>query len=362
MNRIQLLDCTLRDGGWRNNFCFGAEVMGRIFGAVSACGAEYAELGYLDAAAGSAAERSMYSSVEAIRANGLAREQGEKAGERQAPAGERQDREPFRMVMIDMGKFPAERLPEASVSGIDGIRLCFHKEDAEHALRMGEQILQRGYRLMLQPMVHTRYTEKELTDLIRQAAERLPGLSAFYVVDSFGSMRPRETAERIRMVDAYLPEGIAVGLHTHNALGFSLQNAVAAASLPMSRTLMLDASILGIGKGAGNLRLEEITVYLNRECGGMYRPEAVIDAAAAVLRVFEETPAVEPSVFALSAKHRLTPTYALFFWQHQPLDLFELEKLLLAVPDNKKDSFDRSTAEEVFLKLGKKKETPEDHQ
>ena len=44
MTRVELLDCTLRDGGWMNGFGFGTRVMQQIFQAVRECGIEYADV------------------------------------------------------------------------------------------------------------------------------------------------------------------------------------------------------------------------------------------------------------------------------------------------------------------------------
>ena len=349
MTRVELLDCTLRDGGWMNGFGFGTRVMQQIFQAVRECGIEYAELGYLDLKAGSPKERSMYCDLEAVRTNGL-------TGGMEEPAGDPGKKMPCRFVMIDVGKFPAELLPARGLSGIDGIRVCFHKKDAAEAFRTGRKILELGYRLVLQPMVNTRYSEQEFDSLIRAASGTFPELTAFYIVDSFGSMGPEEMCARVQQADALLSGETAVGLHTHNSRGLSFRNAAAAAMLPLHRTLMLDASICGIGKGAGNLRTEEICRWLNREKGGAYRPEALRPAEEMLTRLLSEVPKIPAEAFLLSAEYRLTPSYAAFFWQQKDMTEEFLAELLRNVPDRKKDSFDRETAQEIFLAALQKKE------
>lgn len=329
-----MLDCTLRDGGWVNQFAFGAELMQSVFDAVEGSGIEYVELGYLDALYGSDEGRSMFSDAKAvdriIRSN------------QKTPAS-------TCLVMIDYGKYPAERLPQSFQTGIDGIRLCFHKKDAQNAVLLGQEILDKGYRLLLQPMVCTRYTDKEFADLIGFAQEKLHGLEAFYLVDSFGSMGQEDVAKRLRLADRCLDDGIGLGLHTHNNMRLSLKHAVTAIALGLARKLIIDGTLAGIGKGSGNMQTEAFAAYLNKNCGGTYDLARLYEVARQrISPIKEECPWGYRREFYLSAKHCLTPSYAKLYVGEYHLQPETVDELLALIPDDKKDSFDRTTAERVF--------------
>ncbi len=90
--------------------------------------------------------------------------------------------------MIDYGTFDVTKLRNRTLQGIDGIRLAFHKEHWKDAIEWGKIILQKGYRLYIQPMVSMRYTDEEYRELFGVCNRELPEASAFYVVDSFGQM------------------------------------------------------------------------------------------------------------------------------------------------------------------------------
>ena len=129
MKYIQLMDCTMRDGGWVNEFSFGTEGMRDILQTVEDAGVEFVELGYLDQVKGFFHEGSMYKNLSALSESfsGVERREGT-----------------TRLVMIDYGKFDVEKLSKLGQDEdrvIDGIRLCFHKKDTKEALELGKKIL-----------------------------------------------------------------------------------------------------------------------------------------------------------------------------------------------------------------------------
>lgn len=332
MGNIRILDCTLRDGGWVNQFRFGSEVMQDILHSAEKAGAEFVELGYLDLKNGAPFGESRYCSFEAIRANAL-------------DSHTRLDT--VHCVMIDCGKYPAEEIPDRKEgSGIDAIRLCFHKDAASKAIRMGREILRKGYGLLLQPMVTTRYSDEEFRSLIEEAQSRLPEMMAFYIVDSFGVMNREEVARRVRLADQILRPGMVLGVHLHNNRDLAFANAMEAMrTVEEDRPLMIDCTLSGIGKGAGNMRTEDFAEYLNMEYGKAYDVELLCTTALRVMDPLKKQYhwGSHPS-YALTARYRVTPTYAdLFYWQKR-VSLQELERLLIHMPEEKKDSFDREFA------------------
>ena len=342
---ISVLDCTLRDGGWVNGFDFGRHNMCEIEESIAKAGIEYIELGYLDAAAGSPEERSMYSSWEAVRDNFDGAHLG--------------DRKMLRLVMIDYGKYPASELPEFDGNkdiGFDGIRVCFHKKDERGALKFGREILDKGYKLFIQPMVTTRYSDDELRRLIEDVQICLPGVSAFYIVDSFGIMDEEEIRRRVNVADSTLNPEIALGLHTHDNRRLCFENARAAAELPLAeeRDLIIDSTLSGLGKGPGNLFTEEFTEYLNMNFGKNYDIPLIRRLVKEKnLHMRDNNTWGYKQQYELTAKYHATSTYARTLCEDHGFSLAELEEFLRCMPEDKKDSFNRKFAEDYVNKLKK---------
>ncbi len=351
MNHINLMDCTLRDGGWVNDFAFGSECLSTLPVTLAEAGVPYIELGYLDDRHGRDHGFSMYSGFEALAGN-------------TGPASDAAER----LVMIDYGKFSPDHIPVRSrleMAPVNGIRLCFHKKDMEGAAEMGRMILEKGYHLYIQPMVNTSYSVEELCALIDLMNRKCRGMTAFYIVDSFGTMEEQEIRERLLTADAHLAPGVLLGLHTHNNLSLAFANSRAAVgltvggdasngkSLGADRSLLIDATVMGIGKGAGNLSTEEFAAFLNREAGTHFQ-------IGLLNRIREEwilplhlkySWGCSPE-YELTSRYCATPSYARYFVQDHHLPLTELEQFLMTMPEAKKESFDRACADEYIERLG----------
>ena len=130
MKTIQVLDCTLRDGGCVNNFNFGSEYMEKILHSIEAAGMELIECGYIDEAKGSATERTQYSCEEDIKNNFVTKK---KPGTTY-------------VAMIDYGKYDVTKLPQKTDADIDGIRLAFHKKDRHNIISWGKTNIDKGYK------------------------------------------------------------------------------------------------------------------------------------------------------------------------------------------------------------------------
>ena len=246
MRSIKMLDCTLRDGGCVNDFNFGENYMHEILNGLEKARIDIIAMGYIDSEQGSRVGRTKYLNERDI-----------------ARLLEKKNENITYVAMIDYGKYEPELLEQCSGDSIDGIRLAFHKRDRKEAITWGRKILDRGYKLFMQPMTCLRYSDSELLDLIDDVNSQLPETTAFYIVDSFGEMHSDDVSRLAYLIDNNLKSDIAMGLHAHNNLQFSYSNAVTLLDFSMNRELIFDSSILGMGKGAGNMNTELFAEHLN---------------------------------------------------------------------------------------------------
>jgi len=237
MNNLWVLDVTLRDGGCVNDFNFGQAYMEKILSAQEAAGIDVIEMGYIDEKKGSYSNRTQYINEQVIHQSLL---KNKKTGTKY-------------VAMMDYGKYNVDNLLPRTDDSIDGIRLAFHKKNRQDIVEIGKTIMKKGYEFYIQPMITLRYTDAELLDLIDMVNQELPDASGFYIVDSFGEMRPNDMERVLNLVDHNLVPSMTLGFHSHNNLQMSYSNAIAMLNFPTNRNLMLDCSIMGMGKGAGNL-------------------------------------------------------------------------------------------------------------
>ena len=212
MKKIRILDCTLRDGGYVNNWKFGFENIKDTVKRLIQAGIDIIEVGYLSSKGDFSADESQYSSVDAIK--------------RILPADRKNT---LIAVMINCGDYDAELLPQYDGTGPDCIRVCFHKSQALQAVELCRKIKDKGYKVYFQPMVALSYSDAEYLGLIGMANKFRPDV--FYIVDSHGSMKQKDVARFFYLIENNLDKEIAVGFHSHNNLQLSYSNAQYLAAL-----------------------------------------------------------------------------------------------------------------------------------
>lgn len=333
MNSLKIVDVTLRDGGCVNNFNFGQTYMEKILAAQEASGVEIIEMGYIDEKNGSVSGRTQYIN-EAVISQCILKHK--KPGVTY-------------VAMIDYGKFDIDKLQPRTALGIDGIRMAFHKKNCLDMIPLGQKIIEKGYQFYIQPMITLRYTDAELLKLIELVNNKLPDASGFYIVDSFGEMRPNDMSRMLNLVDYNLIPSMTLGFHSHNNLQLSYSNAMAMLQFSTTRNLMLDCSIMGMGKGAGNLNTEIILEHLNLFYGKRYKIAPLLEVIDKVVnQLYNEFCWGYAPEYYLSSAHHCTPSYASYFYNRHMLPIEQVGELLSILDENKKLSFDQDYAEEVY--------------
>lgn len=330
---IRLLDCTLRDGGIVLDFNFGKERMDSIITSLEKSGVDYIECGYINDSKGSASERSCFRDVASV--NQLISSHGKNPNTKY-------------LAMIDYGTFNLDLLPEASSFGLDGIRFAFHKENWKEAIECGKKILQKGYELFIQPMVTLRYSDSEYKELISICNRELPQAKAFYIVDSFGQMDNISLMKRLEIADQYVLPSMAIGFHAHNNRQMAFSNACSFVQTPTNHDIMLDSSIMGIGKGAGNLCTELIIPVLISE-GNYYDTVEIYKQITSYFSELSQKISWGYCLeYYLSSLYGCTPSYIKIFMKDSRVSTDILIDLLQNMPETKKAACDKQFADEYL--------------
>lgn len=340
MNSLKVLDVTLRDGGCVNDFNFGQTYMEKILAAQEASGVDIIEMGYIDENKGSREGRTQYINESVISECIL---KTKKSGVTY-------------VAMMDYGKFNVDNLQHRTDESIDGIRMAFHKKNRYEVIELGKKIIEKGYQFYIQPMITLRYSDSELIELIELVNKELPDAAGFYIVDSFGEMRPNDMSRVLNLVDHNLIPSMTLGFHSHNNLQMSYSNAIAMLQFPTNRDLMLDCSIMGMGKGAGNLNTELLLEHLNLHYGKNYKIAPLLEVIDKVInQLHSEFYWGYAPEYYLSAANQCTPSYASHFYNKHMLPIDQVGELLSMIAPEKKISFDKNYAEEIYREYNESK-------
>ncbi len=345
MNSIRVLDVTLRDGGCVIDFNFGQNYMDQILRGLEASGVDIVELGYIDQNKGSDRERTQFSNEQVIPRYFL---KNKKPGLTY-------------VAMFDYGKFDPDKLQPYDGTGIDGLRIAFHKKDRFNMIPLAKTVLAKGYQLFIQPMAIMRYTDQEILELIHSVNTELPDASAFYVVDSFGEMRMNDLNRIAYLVDHNLRPGMTMGFHSHNNLQLSYSNAVTLLQFFTDRDIIVDSAILGMGKGAGNLNTELFLEHLNLYYNKNYQISPLLEVIDRVLNTIRAESYWGYSIeYYLSSINHCTPTYASYFYKKHMLPVERVAELLSLIAEEKKISFDKEYAEQLYLSYNARRHENDD--
>jgi 4-hydroxy 2-oxovalerate aldolase len=240
---IKVLDCTIRDGGLMNNHKFSLEFVRNVFNAVNESGVDYIELGYK-------ADESQFSRAE----HGPMKFCSEKDLEMVVGGLEKKCKI---SVMVDIGRVDPDCILPKSESYIDMMRVASYVKDIDKAINLVNQMKGKGYETTINIMAVSHAREHDLDEALEQI-QKESEVDVVYLVDSFGALYSEQIAYLSKKYKSFL-KGREIGIHTHNNQQLAFANTIEAI---IQNVNYLDATILGIGRAAGNCPLELLLGFL----------------------------------------------------------------------------------------------------
>lgn len=271
-NKIRLLDCTLRDGAYVTEGNFGSPAICGIIRKMQEAHIDIIECGWLKDAEYKPGTSFFHQPCDI---------------ENYLPSS---GKTAMLVAMIDWDRYNVDNLPDYDGKSIDAIRIVFPHGKHREGIEIGQKIRQKGYHILFQAANTLAYNEDDLKELAESMNAFHP--LALSVVDTFGAMYPDDLKHILEILDKELNEEIKLGFHAHNnqQLAFALcVEFVKSLSEGTSRDIIVDASLSGMGRGAGNAATELIANYLNRKCYGNYDMNVVMDAIDTYMQGFHET-------------------------------------------------------------------------
>lgn len=291
MNKIHVLDCTLRDGGYVNDWKFGDDNAKEIVSELSLTGVEYVEVGFIKLC-DYIKDIIQFNHMEQITA--LFRPSKQKLS-----------------LIVEVGYgYPVTLFPPRSENTVDLVRVIMWKRSLKDGLEYCRRLKELGYEVGVQPTRVEQYSDEEYAELMQNFSKINP--TAIYIVDTFGLLTEEKLMHYAQIADNNLGEGIRLGYHAHNNMQQAFSNAVAFANHPWNHEIMLDASVTGMGRGAGNLCLELLLKYLNERQSGNYNISPTYDVASRIAQYHSIAPWGYSMPYYLSAVNGRNPSYVLY--------------------------------------------------
>ncbi|MBR1572318.1 MAG: hypothetical protein IJ655_06220 [Lachnospiraceae bacterium] len=268
---IQLLDCTLRDGAYICDSRFGTPAIKGIIKKMADANVDIIECGWLK-------------NQEHVPGTSFFHVPSDL--EKYIIGG----KSPYStyVTMIDWDRYDLDYLPECDGKSIDAIRVVFPHGKHVEGIEVGKKIAEKGYKVYFQAANTLAYSNDDLIALAKCINEAKP--VALSVVDTFGAMYFEDLERIVSVLDKELNNDIMLGFHSHNnqQLSFALTMHFVELLNSTGRGIIVDSSLCGMGRGAGNATTELVVSYLNKKHQCNYDLNIILDAIDQYMGVFHE--------------------------------------------------------------------------
>ena len=331
MGKINVLDCTLRDGGYVNDWAFGKDAIIGLLNKMSLANVECVEVGFLRPVAYDE-NRSLFpdkSSLDSILKN--------------------KNKNVKYFVMYDVSNpIDIASFPKNDGKGIDGIRVIYKKDKLSDGIAAVKKFMELGYLVAANFVSTNFYTDEEFIDGIKIFNEIKP--YTITIVDTFGSMKNDEFLHYVRLADQYLDKDIMLSYHAHNNLQQAYQNAVSFVNLKLDRDILIDASVFGMGRGAGNLNLELFAEYLNTNFGKDYHIVPILETMDEYLQeTYRKNFWGYSLPLYISGTLNVHPNYAIYLAEKNTLTEKSLYEILKNIKEEDRQKYKKEIAENYYI-------------
>lgn len=336
MGGIKLLDCTLRDGGYVNDWEFGHSNLISAFERLVNAGVDIIEIGFLDERRPFDINRSIMPSTECV----------------QKIYGKVNKKDSMAVGMIDYGTCPIGNIQPCEESYLDGIRVIFKKHLMHEAMEFCRQIKELGYKVFSQMVSITSYSDEELDELIGLANGLKP--YAVSMVDTYGLLYHDSLLHYFEYLNEGLLPEIGLGYHSHNNFQLAYSNCMEVLRKETGRTIVVDGSLYGMGKSAGNAPLELLAMHMNDKYGKEYGMAQLLEAIDGnIMKIYQKSPWGYNLFFYLAASNSCHPNYVQFLMDKHTLSIKSINTILQIIEPGRKLMYSKEYIESLYYQYQK---------
>jgi 4-hydroxy 2-oxovalerate aldolase len=330
MDKYNLLDCTLRDGGYITNWNFSNnDTIKEIIAGLINVNLDYVEVGYLNNRP-YVPNTVVFNNINQISSF--------------LPVDKKNA---LILAMADVAQFQPKDITTYDGKSIDGIRVVFYKRQIKEALELCKAVRENGYKLFVQPMVTIDYNIDEYITLSKQIATLNP--YAVAIVDSFGYMIKQDFRQYFKVLDNVLPSDTIIGFHSHNNMQLAFITAQDILDYQTFRRLIIDASLFGIGRGAGNLNTELIANYYNMVLGCKYDITEIMHLISKyIMPIYQKRKWGYSPYFFLTGSYHCHPNFASYLLENHDMSVSEFEEFIKIIPQEMLTKCTKQYVEELY--------------
>ena len=325
--KIKILDCTIRDGGYLNNWYFDLKLVRELYRAHSRSGVDFMEIGFRST--DKYFDPKKYGVWRFTPETLLSEVVKGISG-------------PNVSLMVDFGKVDIEDIPDIKNSIARMYRVAVHKDKAPQAVEFCNAIADKGYIASIQLMGIVNYTEDDFNQILESLIDSK--IDYVYFADSYGSLLPSDIKD---ILDRLSLTGKKIGFHAHNNLQLGFANTLEAIK---SGVDIVDGTVYGMGRGAGNLPIEILLSYLEKaSVKNSYNTVPVLDIIDRyMLDLHKDLKWGYDLSYMLSGMFEVHPYYSKTMVDYRVYTIEDILRSLEAVKEMKPIGFKKSILDSII--------------
>lgn len=338
MKNVRVLDCTLRDGGRIIDCAFPDQEIKEMASRLANAKIDIIEVGFLRdwRKVNYKGNSTFFTDVDQIR-----------------PFVDKNKKGTIYTAFIDFGMCDIDSLKPCDGTSIDAIRYGFTKknydEQYEEVVRWAQVIKEKGYKLFVQGVNSLNYTDLELLEVVQMINEIHP--YSFGIVDTYGAMYMDDVDRLYGLIDHNMIQDICINFHSHNnyQLSFAFAQEVIKLSGTGNRQIIIDGTLGGMGKVAGNLNTELIVDFLVRKKHYDYEFEDILDMLDDYIYKYALNHKWGYSTAAMMAGvYKSHPNNVIYLTEKFRLDTRDIGKLLSMIDPATRQRYDYENIQRLY--------------
>lgn len=295
IGQVQLLDCTLRDGGYYNGWNFSRQLTSSYLAAVSAAGVNAIEIGFRLLPQDRFLGPFAYSTDAFLTTLSLPHD---------ALIGVMVNAKELLAYADGADAALALLFQDATRSPVRLVRIAAHATEVARSEAIARWLKTKGY-LVAVNLMQVAGQSEEVVERVGATVQGWRILEVLYFADSLGNMSPQHVTSTVRALRRRWSGPL--GIHTHDNMGQALANSQAALAAGVT---WLDGTIRGMGRGAGNAHTEHLLLTLKDRALDRYAPEAVFPIVMEEFEQLQKQHGWGPNLlYYLSAAYSIHPTF-----------------------------------------------------
>lgn len=339
MKNIRVLDCTLRDGGRIIDCAFEDKETKDISYRLAEAKIDIIEVGFLRdwRKVNYQVNSTFFTDVDQIR-----------------PFVNKEKKNTIYTAFIDYGMCDIDTLKPYDGTSIDAIRFGFTKknydESKEEVIRWINVIKEKGYKLFIQGVNSLNYTDRELLEIVDMVNSVHP--YSFGIVDTYGAMYMDDVDRIYSLIDHNMSPDICINFHSHNnyQLSFAFAQEVIRLSGTSNRQVIIDSTLGGMGKVAGNLNTELIVDFLVRKKKYDYELDEILDLLDDYIVKYSSKYKWGYSTASMMAGiYKSHPNNVIYLTEKYRLDSKDIGKILSMIDPATRQRYDYDNIEKLYI-------------